>query len=58
MNLPRRCGNQKSIGKICPKNICGERNGFYGKTHSEETKEKMRKSHQRYWALKRGLNEL
>ena len=36
----------------------GQSNGFYGKTHSEESLEKMRKSHRRNWALKRGQNEL
>jgi len=36
----------------------GQSNGFYGKTHSEESLEKMRKSHRRNWALKRGLNEI
>lgn len=49
----RKNMSDKHIGKTC-----GSDNGMFGKTHSEETKEKMRKSHQRYWALKRGLNEL
>jgi len=37
------------------KNQSGEKNPFYGKRHTEETKQKMREAAKRRWQIKNGL---